>query len=206
MFYMAFYATWCMERNMKKFSKINWKAIIGKKQVVLATLVFILAIAVYLNWQFAGYDLALTDLNDPSDFTDDPGETSSEKNYGDAALVDTQNDSYFSEARTGRQKSRDEASETITGMLRDSQLSEEQLSEAANQALILTTAIENENKIENLIKAKGFTECITYLDGVNCNVVVKTNGLTEAEAAQIKDIILTNSQIGVENITITEVR
>jgi len=178
--------------------KFNFSAILGKKQIILASLVFILAIAIYLNWQFAGQDFALTEL--PAT------QSESEKNYGDTALVGVNNESYFAEARLNRQKSRDEASDTISDMLKDTQLSDEQLSEAANQALVLTMAIENESKIENLIKAKGFVECVAYLDGVNCNVVVKTEGLTEAEAAQIKDIILTNSQINVENITITEVK
>ena len=74
--------------------KINM--IVGKKQIVLAALVVILGVAVYLNWEFAKND---------GQFDITAG-TTSDKNYGDAALVN-QTDDYFTQAHLDKQKTRD---------------------------------------------------------------------------------------------------
>ena len=66
-------------------------------------------------------------------------------------------------------------------------------------------SIETEGKIENLIKAKGFTDVMVYYDTERTDVIVKTDGLLSNEAAQIKDIILKETEIPAENITIVEV-
>ena len=52
--------------------------IIGKKQIILASLVVGLGLAVYINYQFAQSDGALTATS----------AIESDKNYGDAQLVD----------------------------------------------------------------------------------------------------------------------
>ena len=39
----------------------------------------------------------------------------------------------------------------------------------------MAEAIEKEGKIENLIKSKGFQECMVYYDAERVDVIVKTN-------------------------------
>ena len=93
---------------------MKFNAIFGKKQIILASLVLILGIAVYLNWQFAktGEDFAVT------------GKVDTAKNYGDAQLVDNQSgatasgDDYFTKTRLERTKSRDETTATLTKIAR----------------------------------------------------------------------------------------
>lgn len=175
--------------------------IIGKKQIILASLVLVLGIAVYLNWQFAqtGQDFVATNKTN--------SETSSDKNFGDAQLVDNKNgDDYFTKARMEKQKARDTAVDTVSNMLKDSSLTEEQKTEATAKTLEISQTIEKENKIENLVKAKGFKDCVSYLDGDKANIVVKTDGLVASEAAQIKEIVLGEGKVLAENITIVEVK
>lgn len=175
-------------------------AIFGKKQIILASLVLILGIAVYLNWQFAksGDDFAVTNQSDTA------------KNYGDAKLVNTDATSgatgseYFTKARLQRQQTRDQAVEDIAKMLKDSKLDSKSKAEATTKAMELTKNTETEGKVENLIKAKGFKDCIAYLDGTTANIVVMTDGLTAQQAAQIKDIILSETKVTAENIKIVE--
>ena len=179
-------------------------AILGKRQIVLATLVVALGMAVYLNWQFAdeGARLAVA------------GDIDASKNYGDAQFVDsnvTDNqisdvDVYFAEAKLSRKKSRDEAVQSIKNMLQDSALSEEQKSELAVQAAEIIKAMESESNIESLIKAKGFSECMVYIGDQQVNVVVKTPGLLVDEVAQIRDILLAQTHVTVDNIAIVEVK
>lgn len=70
----------------------------------------------------------------------------------------------------------------------------------------MTGLIEKESKVENLIKAAGFSDCVVYLDGENANIVVQTaDGLIQTEAAQIKDILLSEVSVPAENIRIYDV-
>ena len=69
----------------------------------------------------------------------------------------------------------------------------------------MAQAIEKEGKIENMIKAKGFTECMVYYDTERVDVIVKTNGLLTNEVAQMKDIIIKEVTVPDENIAIIEV-
>ena len=63
-----------------------------------------------------------------------------------------------------------------------------------------------ENTIEELVKAKGFSECVAFIDGETASVVVATNGLSEEQAAQIFDIVLSKTKINSENINIVETK
>lgn len=230
--------------------------ILGKKQLVLGSLVLILGVAVYLNWQFASQ----TDLSDSNTMTDDAiitslngniidqdliddtksfdyvsydivgenveletvsndltvDENDDIRNFGDTLLVNASvipnvtansiaNENYFTTAKFTRNQARDEAVETISTVLMDSNLTDDDKVEVSAKAIALTDIIEMESRIENLIKAKGFTECVVYITEMSANVVVKTDGLTQDQATQIKNIIVSEGKIAGENVSITEV-
>ncbi len=178
--------------------------IIGKRQIILASLVLGLGIAVYLNWQYANtkLDLPVTTAVEGEQDT-----------YGEAQYVDAEaaeadepdGETFFVEAKMSRQKARDEAVETLAVMLQDSELASEQKAQLALRATDLAASIETEGKIENMIKAKGFKDVMVYYDTARADVIVKTSGLLANEAAQIKDIILKETPIAVENISIVEI-
>ena len=89
-------------------------------------------------------------------------------------------------------------------MFQDSSLSDEQKSQLAVKAAGVAEAIETEGKIENMIKAKGFSDCMVYIDGDRVDEIIKTNGLLKEEVAQIKDILIAETGAIEENISITE--
>jgi stage III sporulation protein AH len=202
------------------FMKANF--VIGKKQIILAALVVLLGGAVYVNYLYAdkGDDYLVTDVLNQTSQTESAAETGGEvtsaatdgerlegKNYGDAQLVggEVTASEYFEKAQLERTKARDEAVETVKSVLENSDASAEEVAEATSQIVEISQQIEDESKIENLIKAKGFAECVVYLDGETANVVVQTSGLKVEEAAQIKNIVLSQKDIKAENITIQEV-
>lgn len=202
------------------FMKANF--VIGKKQIILAALVVLLGGAVYVNYLYAdkGDDYLVTDVLNQTSQTESTAETGGEvasaatdgerlegKNYGDAQLVggEVTASEYFEKAQLERTKARDEAVETVKSVLENSDASAEEVAEATSQIVEISQQIEDESKIENLIKAKGFAECVVYLDGETANVVVQTSGLKVEEAAQIKNIVLSQKDIKAENITIQEV-
>ena len=141
-----------------------------------------------------------------------------EKNYGDSNLVGKKNDknkedesagtaaSYFSEARVSRQQSRDEAVQTIQNLYNSGENDETQTASLIQKAEEITANMELETKIESIIKAKGFDDCIVYISGDYADVMVQTEGLLETEAALIKEAIIQETTVPVENISIVEVK
>lgn len=176
--------------------------IIGKKQIILACLTLILTIAVYMNYALTPTEDEISQ-NVMSSSSDDSGQI----NYGDAAFVSTEGTSdYFAQVRLSRMTSRDEAVETLSMILNGGDLSDEETAVYTNESITLSQLTESESKIENLIKAQGFSDCVVYLNDSTASVVVKSEGLEEAQAAQIKDILLTEVTIPAENIRIFEVK
>ncbi len=176
--------------------------IIGKKQIILACLTLILTIAVYMN-----YALTPTEDEISQNVMRSSSDNSGQINYGDAAFVSTEGTSdYFAQVRLSRMTSRDEAVETLSMILNGGDLSDEETAVYTNESITLSQLTESESKIENLIKAQGFSDCVVYLNDSTASVVVKSEGLEAAQAAQIKDILLTEVTIPAENIRIFEVK
>ncbi len=174
--------------------------ILGKKQIILASLVLVLGVAIYLNYTFSesgnGYDITAS-VN---------SETTDDRTYGEAQLTSAEPDEYFTAARVERKKARDESVETLATTLKDSSLSDEEKEVATNKALEVSQQIESENKIETLVKAKGFQECLAFVDEDSVKVVVQTEGLDAEQAAQIKNIIVEETNMPAENIVVDEVQ
>ena len=79
---------------------------------------------------------------------------------------------------------------------------------ATEQMTKLTELSKNETAIETLITAKGFDDCVAVLSEKGANIVVKAkkSGLLDSETKQIQDIVMTNSDISLENIKIIEIK
>lgn len=180
--------------------------ILGKRHIILAALVLSLGIAVYLNWVYASKD---------GDFVaTDAAASETGKNYGDSKYVSVEGEQiqvvadtkFFNEARVHRTKTRDEAMDSIKKMFKDAELTDTEKTALAVQATTLASAIEAEGTVEGLIKAKGFEDCMAYITDDKADIVVKASGLKKEDVAQIKDIVLAQTSVTVENISITETK
>ena len=176
----------------------NFRFSVKKKHIAVTSMVLMLSAAVYVNYLYAAGDTE--------------GLLEAGKNYGDSILVEGNADEeitdtavYFSEARVSRQKSRDEAVATIENLYGIAEEDSESVSVIAEKAGEIAANMELENKIESMIKAKGFEDCIVYISGEYADVMVQTEGLLPTEAAVIKDAIITETSVPVENISIVEV-
>lgn len=176
----------------------------GKKQVLLGTLIVALGVAVYLN-----YSLADTSIGKPdSDIAGTTQSTAPDKNLGEAVNVNGTVDTaskYFEEARENRERSRDEATELVKEVLQDVKATDEQKQTATEQIAVIAKAIQQESKIEELVKAKGFADCLVYIEGDQCSVVVKSDSLTVQDTAKISQIVTSQSDISAQNINIVTV-
>lgn len=192
-------------------SKVNQK-------MTLLTLVVALGVAVYLNWEYAkSTDLALdaTQANAPVTgvVTDALAVDArvGDKNYGEAQLVsvgEATGDKFFEQARLSRTKTRDEALDKLQKSLKNAKLTNEEKAELTAQLTATIDSITAESDIENLIKAKGFVDCVAFIDSDKVNITVMTtnDGLTKEEVAQIRDIVLSKCKVSAQNITVVEVK
>lgn len=191
------------------------------QKMTLLTLVVALGVAVYLNWEHAkSTDLALdaAEANAPvatgvvTDALAVDGEVETgDKNYGEAQLVsvgEPTGEEFFEQARLTRTKSRDEALDTLQKSLKSAKLSDEEKEKLTAELTAAIDHITAESDIENLVKAKGFVDCVAFIDGdaVDVTVMTTSDGLTREEVAQIRDIVLSKCQVTAQNITIVEVK
>ena len=145
--------------------------IVGKKQIILSALVLALGIAVYLNYQYSQVEQDEFPVSDiaasaEAENVTDQLTAEDDENYGEA---------YFAEAKLSRSRSRDEAVEALSTMLADASLEVDQQAQLALEAAAIARSIETEGKIENLIKAKGFEECMVYYDTQKADIIVKSS-------------------------------
>lgn len=197
---------------------------IGKKQLILTGLVLTLGAAVYLNWQFSGN----TDLLSGSDavsVSKELGEaefvnTSSDKKAGEStakksteqssskettASASKSSDEYFSQAKVNRQQTQDDIAEMTKKILESSEESDAAKAEAVAKAAELATVMEQQTNVESLIKAKGFEECMVFIQNGECSIVVRDSDLTADDALIIKDIATGQTGITVDKIKVTAV-
>ena len=77
----------------------------------------------------------------------------------------------------------------------------------ANISQIANNAV-TEARIESLVLAKGYTDCAVFLNDNSLSIVVApvAGGLKSEDAIRIKDIAVSETDVGVENIRIIEAR
>ena len=174
--------------------------IIGKKQLVIASLTVLLGAAVAVNFAVSGAKKNVSEKTAPVGGT---------ANYGDAAYVSNSasgSDAYFAKARLDKQQSRDEAAQVLAAMYNGGDMTPDELSAVSANAKDLSDTIESEGRIETLLKAQGFSDALCYLSDNGANIIVKTDGLDAVGAAKIKSTLLSEVDVASDSITIVEVK
>lgn len=174
--------------------------IISRKHIILAALVLALGTAIFLNWKFSsangGFNVASV-FNTSSSL----GDTA----YVSSNKVNPSADSYFAQARLSRQQTVDKAEEQIKTALASSTLSTTDKQQIQASVTDLANTLKTEMVIENLIKAKGFTDCVAFINNGSVDIVIKPktgSDLTSAEAAQVKDIVIQQTKVAAGNLKI----
>lgn len=182
--------------------KLRINMIIGKKHLIIAGLAVVLAVGLFANFAISNSIEATPTGANP----DDANFVSTDISGGDSSESDTlAADEYFAAARMDKQNSREKAVETLRTIYQGGDRTEDELTATAADAEKLTELMESETKIETMLKAQGFEDVLCYLSGGTANIIVKTDGLDTAQAAQIKSALLSEVEVASEDITIVEV-
>lgn len=190
-----------------------------KRNVIAAAIVLFVCGAVYLNWSYsqdtaAGKNLgqaALVGQTDPLQSQEDQdaaaqdGEAAQEgaTQEGQEAAGES---SYFSTARLNRQQARDNALSLLQEAAEDDKADRAAVDEANAAIQTMADATVTEAQIENLITAKGYADCVAFLGEDSISVVVSAmeNGMTDADAARIGEIVKEQTGLNADQIKIIE--
>ncbi|MCQ4022084.1 MULTISPECIES: SpoIIIAH-like family protein [unclassified Ruminococcus] len=182
---------------------------IGKRQIILASLVLALGAAVYLNWQLSDNNLVKANADEVigqaqlvNNQTDKPV---SDKESGDKANESKSTDEYFADVRTNRQKVQDETVDLAKEVLEAASSDEAAKIQAVKDASQIANIYQQQSNIEGLIKAKGFSDCVVFIQNSECSVVLKKAEMNDETNIVIKDIVNGQSGIEVDRIKITGV-
>ena len=200
------------------------KGKVKKNQLIIVALAVMIAAAGYLNYTvrlFGDYakgtkeanaDLTNQELLDISQEDTEAGSEEIESNDsetegtpGEAVLTNGSAQTTVAQAKVTREQVRAQNKETLQSIIDNTELSEEEKSDAVAQMVELTKQSETEMEIETLMATKGFSEAVVSLGEFCAYVVVKAVDLTDANRAQIEDIVTRKSDVKPEKIVITPI-
>lgn len=126
---------------------------------------------------------------------------------GTAIFVNSSSDTgYFVQAKLDREQSRAKQKEILTGMINNDNIDQAQKAECADAMLEIQQRIEKETAAEAMIESKGFAEVYVRIDDNTVDVVVNKESLTDAEIAQIEDIVKRKTGMESDQIRISPMK
>ncbi|WP_317246626.1 MULTISPECIES: SpoIIIAH-like family protein [Suilimivivens] len=162
------------------------------------------------------YDIASLDsdvVSEEPDYLDETMQESMAENTGDelsdqsvpgeAVFTSSSSLDSLSGAKLLKEQVRARNKETLLEIINNVNISDEQKQEAIDGMIAITDAAEKETAAEILLQAKGFDDAVVSIADGMVDVVINTSDLTEAQRAQIEDIVVRKTGIGAENIVIS---
>ena len=195
-------------------SGTSWSQLWKRNAVVVAIALFVCA-AVYLNWNYeqeaqagktlgqsamvgseAGDPLVKNVAGDGVSQQDGTGDTETSAAAGD----------YFATARLNRQQARDSALSLLQDAAAREDADETVKTQVNDTIQTMADYTVTEAQIENLVVAKGYADCVAFINDNGVNVIVsKTeNGLTDTDVARIRDIVISEANVTADAIKIIE--
>lgn len=114
-----------------------------------------------------------------------------------------QSTNFFAEGRMGRDNQRSAMKEELENIISSKDSNKEAKTAASTRLMQLLDRGDKENKIETLVKGRGFEDALCFIDDNGVELCVKTQeALTDEQANQIKDIIVRTTRVSPSNITI----
>ncbi len=124
---------------------------------------------------------------------------------GEAVYTSGMGLSTLSDAKLAKEQTRAKNKETLLEIINSAGLTDAQKQSAVDSMVALTAIAEKETAAEILLEAKGFSDVIVSINGNSADVVVNALELSEAQRAQIEDIVKRKTEIDAANIVISTV-
>ena len=207
------------------------KKMFKKNQMIIAALAVMIAAAGYLNYSGRLFgdkeetqqmnaelanqellDISEEDLASASDEiksqdSDSEGKEdgSVEGTPGEAVLTSGEASAVVAEAKMTREQIRAKNKETLQQIIDNKELSDKQKKDAVSQMVKMTELSEKEAAAETLLASKDFNDAVVSIADESADVVVNAKELTEANRAQITDIVTRKTGVSAENVVINPI-
>lgn len=170
-----------------------------KRHLMMAGLVLVLGAAVLVNWYYTDPEKNPVAVESGSDANEANG-----KNLGDAVYVSSSdiNEEYFANAKLSRDESYDSAVATLKEIIESSEIDEQSVQTAADSINSITNRKIAQVNIENLVTAKTGSKCVAVISDDGAEIIVADSILNDATVLQIKEIVIENTDISSEKISI----
>ena len=134
----------------------------------------------------------------------DNGEVvASQENPGEAVMVsNTIGTDYFSSAKLSREQTRAKNKDTHLEIINNANIAENQKQEEVDEMIALTDLTERETAAEILLETRGYADAVVTITDESADVVVGMSVLSDAQCAQIEDIVARKTGIAAQNIVI----
>lgn len=109
----------------------------------------------------------------------------------------------LSDAKLMKEQNRAQNKSGLLEIINNSQLADSAKQSAVEKLVTLTDVAERELAAEILLEAKGYASSIVSISGETADVVLGSVDLTDAQRAQIEDIVTRKTGISSENIIIS---
>ena len=192
-----------------------------KRNAVIITVIAFVAVAGYLNWLYDAKQDAADSAQAGSLTRSDALLTQAEQQESSTAglyytvrqdgdNVDNKPDGAaesFSAARLARKQARDEAQASLQTVAGVEGASEETVNNALKMMAEMAEYSVKEAEIENIIRSKGFTDCVVFLSADRATVTVSAQeGLNAVSVARIKDVILSETDLTAAQLRVIEAK
>lgn len=121
---------------------------------------------------------------------------------GEAVFTNSDGLNSLSGARLLKEQTRAKNKETLLEIINNANIAESQKQEAVDSMIELTDVAERETAAEILLETKGFADAVVTVTEDSADVVVGISTLTDAQCAQIEDVVSRKTGVPAENIVI----
>lgn len=180
---------------------------IWKKNLIAAAVLVTVCAGIYVNWLYTE-NQTTADLTDTLD--SEKILSSDMLVMADGSSMNSQNDTvisdYFAAVRLSRQEARDSAVTLLQEAMAYSNEAEAVQSNAQLEEIVQIALCEAQ--IESLVIAKGYADCVAYMseEGISVAVASPEGGLQQTDVAVIADIVLSQSEVDIDDIRVVEVQ
>lgn len=124
---------------------------------------------------------------------------------GEAVFTNTNSVATLSEAKLLKEQTRARNKEALLDIINSTELSDAQKQIAVDSMIQMTGIAQMETAAEILLEAKGFQDVVVSISNDCVDVVVNASDLSDAQRAQIEDIVKRKTNVSAENIIISTV-
>ncbi len=197
------------------------KRITKKNQIIVTALALMIAVAGYLNFTYGTKEKDLAAMAEQSNLTAGKAkeavseaaaklteeeiltDTEAKEELGDETAGETVltgsesvDVSHAAALRMDREQTRAANKATLLEIVNNTALSEDEKKAAVDALAEMTSVSEREAACELMLQSKGFAEAIVSISGDGADVILNAGELTDAQRAQIEDVV--NRKGGVE--------